>query len=360
VWTSTYLAAECFRYAVTKDPEAKENAIRTFEAMARLETVSGISGLPARSYAMVTDSVVQSRSPHPKRWRPSPDPKWQWLDDTSSDEVVGHLFALPLFYDLVADNTMKQRIKILMQQLMDHIIDNDFRLIDYDGKPTRWGIWTPDSLNHSTNWAYEKGLYSLEILSFLKAAVYITGKPKYEKTYRQLIEKHHYAENILQAKKYGPFENSHSDDILTYFPYYSLSRYARQDEYWPLYQKSLERTWRVSQSDKMPAWNIIASIVLQKDCDLGIALEQLQQYPFDLIDWSMNNSHRWDLQEDPMVDRGGDKQATQPIPISESGISRWNTNPRKFDTGRNGTREETGTYFLLPYWMARYHNLIND
>jgi len=360
LWTSTYLAAECFRYAVTKNPEAKKNAIRTFEAMERLETVSGIPGLPARSYAMVTDSVEQSRSPHPKRWRPSSDPKWQWLDDTSSDEVVGHMFALPLFYDLVADAAMKQRIKVLVQQLMDHIIDNDFRLIDYDGKPTRWGIWTPDSLNHSTNWAYEKGLYSLEILSFLKAAVYITGNPKYEKTYRQLIEKHHYAENMLQAKKYGPFENSHSDDILTYFPYYSLSRYAAKDEYWPQYQKSLERTWSVSQSDKMPAWNIIASIVLQKDCDLQIAKEQLQEYPVDLIDWSMNNSHRWDLQKDPMVDRGGDKQATRSVPIPESGISRWNTNPRKLDAGRNGNREETGTYFLLPYWMARYYDLIKE
>ncbi len=359
LWTSTYLAAECFRYAVTKDSVAKENAIRTFEAMERLETVSGIPGLPARSYAMVTDSVVQSHSPHPKKWRPSPDPKWQWLDDTSSDEVVGHLFALPLFYDLVANDAMKQRIKILVQRLMDHIIDNDFRLIDYDGKPTRWGIWTPDSLNCSTNWAYEKGLYSLEILSFLKAAAYITGNPGYEETYRQLIEKHHYAENMLQAKMYEPFENSHSDDILTYFPYYSLSRYARQDEYWPQYRKSLERTWAVSESDKMPAWNIIASVVLQKDCDLDIALEQLQEYPVDLIDWSMQNSHRLDLQEDPVVGRGGDKQATQPIPIPESGISRWNTNPRKFDSGRNGTREETGTYFLLPYWMARYHGLFN-
>ena len=67
LWTSTYLAAECFRYAVTKNPEAKKNAIRTFEALERLETVSGIPGLPARSYALVTDSVEQSRSPHPKR-----------------------------------------------------------------------------------------------------------------------------------------------------------------------------------------------------------------------------------------------------------------------------------------------------
>ncbi len=359
LWTSTYLAAECFRYGVTKSPEAKKNAIRTYEALERLETVTGISGLPARSYALATDSVEQSRSPHPKIWRLSPNKKWQWLDDTSSDEIVGHMFAIPIFYDLVADDNMKIRVKNLVQRIMDHIIDNDYCLIDYDGKPTRWGIWHPDSLNYSKNWAYEKGLYSLEILSFLKAAVYITGNQKYEQTYRYLIEKHHYAENTLQAKIYAPFENSHSDDILTYFPYYSLSCYATDDEYWPIYKKSIERTWAVSQPERIPAWNIIASIALQKNCNLEIAREELQLYPLDLIDWRMENSHRWDLPIDEMVDRGGNKQATVPIPTPEGQISKWNTNPRKLDSGSSAAREETGTYFLLPYWMARHHKLFN-
>ena len=359
LWTATYLAAESFRYAITKSPEAKKNAIRTYDALERLESVTGISGLPARSYAMATDSVKQSRSPHPKVWRHSPDKKWLWLDDTSSDEIVGHMFAIPIFYDLVADDNMKIRIKGLVQRIMDHIIDNDYHLIDYDGKPTRWGVWHPDSLNYSKNWAYEKGLYSLEILSFLKAAVYITGNQKYEQTYRYLIEKHHYAENTIQAKIYGPFENSHSDDILTYFPYYSLSCYAVEDEYWPIYKKSIERTWAVSQPEKIPAWNIIASIALQKNCELEAAHEELQLYPMDLIDWTMKNSHRLDLTIDEMVDRGGNKQATVPIPTPEGQISRWNTNPRKLDSGTNGAREETGTYFLLPYWMARYHKLFN-
>lgn len=357
LWTSTYLAAECFRYAVTKNEDARENAVRTFEALERLETVTGISGLPARSYALATDSVEQSRSPHPKKWHPSPDGKWQWLDDISSDEIVGHMFGISVFYDLVADSTAKIRVRILVERIMNHIIDNNFHLIDYDGLPTRWGVWHPDSLNYSVNWAYEKGLYSLEILSFLKTAIHITGNPKFEKSCQQLAKENHYAENAIQAKKYGPFENSHSDDILTYFPYYMLSEYAREDEYWPLYRQSLERTWNVSRPDRMPVWNIIASIILQKDCDMHVALEELQDYPMDLINWTMKNSHRWDLHEDPLVDRSGDRQATKPISSAESGISRWNTNPRKFDTGANGTREESGTYFLLPYWMARYHGL---
>ena len=360
LWTSTYLAAECFRYAVTKNADALENAVRTYEALERLETVTGIPGLPARSYALASDSVEQSRSPHPKKWRPSPDKNWQWLDDTSSDEIVGHMFALSVFYDLVADETMKNRVKNLVGRTMDHIIDNDFHLIDYDGLPTRWGVWHPDSINDSKNWAYERGLYSLEILSFLQTAIHITGNSKYEKTYKMLAEKHHYAQNTVQAKMFGPYENSHSDDILTYFSYYPLFRYAQNDEYFSLYKKSLERTWNISESEKIPAWNIIASASLGENCDLEIALEELRNYPLDLIDWTMENSHRWDLQKDPMVARGENRQATNHIPAAESGISRWNTNPRQFDTGTGGKREETGTYFLLPYWMGRYYGFFTE
>ena len=59
LWTSIYLAAECFRYAVTKDPEAKKNAIKAYEAMERLETITGIPGFPARSLVAADESTGQ-------------------------------------------------------------------------------------------------------------------------------------------------------------------------------------------------------------------------------------------------------------------------------------------------------------
>lgn len=356
LWTSNYLAAECFRYAVTKSAEARALATRTYEALERLETVTGISGYPARTYALATDSVVQSKSPHPKHWHVSPDGKWQWLDDTSSDEIVGHLFAISLFYDLVADETQKESVRKLIGRVMDHIIGNNFQLIDADGKPTRWGIWNPDSLNRSDNWAYERGLNSMQILSHLKTAVHITRNMKYEKVYRFLIEKHGYAENARQVKKFEPFENSHSDDILTYLPYYNLIRFAPNDEWVELYRASLERSWKASRPDRMPVWNIITSALLNKDCDLAIAMEELQLYPVDLINWTMQNSHRWDLQHDQLLSRSKALQATKPVPTPESGISRWNTNPRHLNSGAAGMQEEDGTYFLFAYWMGRYHH----
>lgn len=360
LWTSCYLAAECFRYAATQDPDAREKAVRTFEALERLETVTGISGYPARSYAAASDSIVQSKSPHPKHWHFSPDGKWQWLDDTSSDEITGHLFTLSLFYELVADDPQKQRVTDLIARIVDHIIGHDFHLVDYDGKPTRWGIWHPDSLNHAPNWAYERNLNSLQILSFLKTAAHFTGNPKYEEVYQTLVKEHHYAQNAVQAKIYGPFETSHSDDILNFFPYYGLFSYSEGDPNRDLYVRSLERSWRAVRSDHMPVWNVMASALLRRDCGLDAALDELRQYPLDLVDWSMENSHRWDLRRDPLADRGGRAQAMAPVPTPESGISRWNTNPKRLDVGRGGQTEESGTYFLFAYWMGRYYGFFGE
>jgi hypothetical protein len=360
LWTACYLTAQCFRYGATKSPDAREIAVRTFEALERLETVTGIPGYPARSYALATDSVKQSRSPHPKFWRPSPDGKWQWLDDTSSDEIAGHIFSITLFYELVADENQKEKAKNLIERIVTHIVDNNFQLIDFDGKPTRWGIWNPDSLNHSKNWMFERGLNSLQVLSHLKTAIHFTGNEKFEKAYNELIEKHGYAKNAVQAKIIGPFETSHSDDILNFFPYYNLIRYSADDKNLPLYIQSIERTWKAVRFDRMPVWNLMASALLKKDCDLQVAREELEQYPLDLINWTMENSHRWDLQHDMLAGRFNVNQAVKPIPTPESNVSRWNTNPRQLNSGLNGTQEEDGSYFLFAYWMGRYYGFFNE
>jgi hypothetical protein len=359
LWSSIYLAAECYRYAVTKDPEARERAIRCYEALERLETVTGIQGYPARTFAAATDSVLPSRSPHPKKWHPSTDGRWQWMDDTSSDEIVGHLFAIPLFYELVAEGEWKERSRKLVHRVMTHVVEHDFQLIDLDGLPTRWGIWNPDSLNNSAGWWYERGLNSLQILSFLKSAFRVTGDQKFEKAYQLLVQKHHYAENARQVKMFGPFENSHSDDILAYLPYYNLGKYAKDDALFPLYSQSLRRSWSVARPDGIPLWNIIASSVLQQDCGLQVALETLQQLPVELISWSMTNSHRWDLPRNPVNGRGNVAQSVRPIPVAEGVISKWNSNTHQYDTGNGGVSEDDGAYFLLPYWMGRYHGFFN-
>src|SRR6266550_7209629 len=53
LWTAMYVAAECFRYKVTGEAEARENAHRGMEAIMRLEAITVIPGFPARSFIKV-------------------------------------------------------------------------------------------------------------------------------------------------------------------------------------------------------------------------------------------------------------------------------------------------------------------
>ena len=66
-----------------------------------------------------------------------------------------------------------------MRDMTDHLIEHDYRLVDHDGKPTRWANYSPGSLNHDLDWWAERGLKSLSILAYLRTAEHITGDAKY-------------------------------------------------------------------------------------------------------------------------------------------------------------------------------------
>ncbi len=355
LWTAIYLASQCFRYAVTKEPDAYENAIRAYEAMERLESITGISGFPARSFAKIDENVGWGGE-----WHPTADGQWKWKGDTSSDELVGHMYAFPIFYDLVADGQYRDRVRSLVHRIMTHIVDHQFLLIDLDGRPTRWGVWNPDSLNNNPNWLYERGLNSLQILSFLRAAYHITNDAKFATAYRDLITKHHYAENMRFQKMVPPFETNHSDDELAFLPYYILFRYADEADLLPIYRQSMEHAWQIEIPEKNPLWNFIAGFALHRDCGNADAIETLQLIPMDLITWRVENSHRADIRINPLSGRFQEAQSLMPLPIDERGINKWNHNPYQLDEGSDGHSEDDGGYWLCPYWMGRYHGFIGE
>ena len=77
----------------------------------------------------------------------------------------------------------------------------------------------------------------------------------------------------------------------------------------------------------------------------------------DLIGWTVRNSLRVDVPIDPLSDRFQRRQSLIVLPYDESPMSKWNGNPYSLDGGNGGRTEDDGAYFLLPYWMGRYHTL---
>jgi hypothetical protein len=195
----------------------------------------------------------------------------------------------------------------------------------------------------------------VQILSFLQAGYSVTGHQRFADAAIYLAKKHGYADNMVQAKKYGPFEINFVDNQLSFFPYYILGRYSKEPAINPYFEKSLRRSWKVVKKDRTPMWNIISSISLAENCDLEIAKKELEAIPMDMVMWDTENGHRWDLVADPFVDRMGKRQSMTPIPTAERGVTKWNINPYQFYSGGGGAEENDGAYFLLAYWMGRYH-----
>lgn len=356
LWTAMYLGAEAYRFAVTGDSEARAHATRAFNALVRLVDITGIPGFPARSIA--------ARGEHHDNgeWHPTADGNWFWKGDTSSDELVGHYFGHALFYDLVAEDAQKATARRVVRAITDHLIEHDYELVDLDGKPTRWGEWS-ERYFATEEGSYEKALRSLELLSFLKTAFHITGDEKYDRAYRDRLE-HGYAKYLNAYRRWaGGGEINFSDDELAYLSIDPLLRYEQDRDLREAFLDEVRFVWGKIQSDRNPLWNYIsmASGADQLNADLQAdSRETLERIPWLPIDWVVRNSQRVDVRLRSQADRFGQRELVEDLAPDERPQEKWNGNPYVPDGGGGGRYLECGTYFLLPYWMGRYHRWLAD
>lgn len=375
-YTGMYLAMESFRYGATRDPRARTNARRAFEALRFLQTVTGTSGFVARTVIpaswtrmsdpdeAISDSEWADRrmkDPREKRvanrWHLSSDGKWRWKGDTSSDELTGHMYGYVWYYDLAADEPEQEQVRAHVRRIVDYIVENGFVLKDVDGAHTRWGVWSPAKLNHDPDWAAERGVNSVEILSFLQAAFHMTGDAKYRNLALHLLREHDYAANVRHAKTYAPAWRTHIDDELLALAYPALLKYENDPELRRLYRDSLDHWYAGVKNDASPFFNFTYGGLVSRDPNLQDSVAFLRDAPLDLVRWRVDNRDREDLRRV----RAPELEAVQTDrlpPPSERGVVRWDENPWVAVQGDGGETESDGVYWLLPYWMGRYHGFI--
>ncbi|MBN1351045.1 regulator [candidate division KSB1 bacterium] len=376
-YTSMYLAMESFRYAATKDPQAKENADKAFQAMKFLQTVTETEGFVART--VIPSSWTQMADPNrkmnprewaehhvrdprykhvEKRWRASRDGKWLWKGDTSSDEITGHMFGYLFYYDLAAGYLEREQVREHVCRIMNYIIGNGFVLKDIDGTATRWGVWSPEKLNDDPDWATERNINSVEILSYLKLAYHLTGNEFYQNHYLKLLNEHHYAQNVRRAKTTNPSWRTHIDDELLSLAYPCLLLHEDDPELKQLYRESLDHWFSIAEVDASPFFNFIYRACTGQDPQLTTSVWALRDASLDLVRWKIDNTLREDLQV-VRVPELEEIQTNRLVPPSERFMGRWDQNNWKAIQGDGGHTESDGVWWLLPYWMGRYYNFIS-
>ncbi len=410
LWTAMYGAAQCFAYAHDRSADAKRRADRAFRALTFLQDVTQGGehapppGFPARTVVPgdgpdpnvgqeARDRQTRETDPHWKmlepRWPKSADGRWWWKADTSSDELDGHHFFLALYHDHVARSAEeKDAVRTAVSRLTDHLIEHGFRLVDHDGRVTRWGEYSPAALNHDRRWEVERGLNSMSILAYLAIAAHVTGEPRYEAAAEALRRDHAYDANALSPKvQLGVGSGNQSDDEMAFMNLYHLVRYTSDPGLRRAFLGAFHRSWLLERPERNPFFHF-AFVAAAREAGtdgpfdpsasgaaggadwLDDSIEALVLLPFDRCQWRHTNTHRLDLvrlSATQSIDPGrpdhvprGHRVDGKVLPVDERSFAHWNTDPWCLDQGGDGRELASGTVFLLPWHMGRYHGFIAD
>lgn len=374
--TGMYCAMESFRYAVTKAPDARENAGAAFHALQQLQQVTGTPHFIARSMLPIDtpprhevdriftpEEIAETHRTDPrekiieKRWVPSHDGKWRWKRDASSDEVDGHLFGYATYFDLAADAAEKRLVADQVDRIVGGIVDHGYVLQDIDGKGTRWGNWSPESLNADPNWYEERPGNSVEIISYLGVAYAMTGKARYRAAAETLLTRHGYRQNMRLTSFDTPSERTHIEDELLSIVYPNLMTHLIFPSLRTTAETSMRRWHRTAAPDGIPFYDFVYNHFSGRTVALDRAVETLRDWPLDMIEWTVDNSQREDVVKDTTP--GGDEgRLTRILPRSEMGNCGWDQEPYRAVIGMDGQREDKPLDWLLAYWMGRYYGLL--
>lgn len=323
--TSEMLAAYSHKYALTKDLKDQKIANQIFDAILKLEKVTGVSGLVARSFNQTDKPNWHEKVFWYNEWHQSSSmPNYRWLGDLSADKFTSIFYGVGTFWELCADQKYKQKAAGLLDRFIGRVIDDNFKLTDLDGKMTLWGNFCPDLPHQELN--------SLEMLAALKVTHHITGKERYNAAYHMLIDRYHYDDHQINSKILFPEEwRNVGDDYHAARSLYMIMRYEKDPSLLIKYKMNLNRhwyDWKDMELDwESSIWFIMVYQVLTSE---DIMTKERQQ---------------------SIKDMWGFERRTKEFKV-----------PQKDGTYKMVKSEEEGTAaaMIRNYWFGRYYGLIDE
>lgn len=235
--TSEMLAAYSHKYYLTKNEEDRKVANQIFEGIVKLEKVTGVPGLFARSFNRTDEPLWHEEVLWYPEWHQSSSMSgYRWLGDLSADKFTSIFYGLGTYWEFCANEEYKKKIAEILDRFIGRIVDNNFKLTDLDGKMTLWGNFCPDLPHQALN--------SLEMLMGLKVAYKITEKERYNAAYHMLIDRYQYDDHQIKSKIIWPPEwRNPGDDYHAARSLYMLMRYEEDRSLLIKYKMNLNRHW---------------------------------------------------------------------------------------------------------------------
>ncbi len=356
-----YLAPLGFQIVVERNPVLVLKNKQAIEGIITHFEVTGVEGLLTSSFVkydgprldwMDTEEVNPT-----KFWMKGQNGYW-FKNGVAKGHYGGTIFGLGIVValdargDISLSNPTRNLLYYCLNTITNYLIDNDYNIIDYDGKRTDFG-----KLN---DWKYN-GYSGLQLVAML-AAARTTGNLKAAVELEHLIDKNVgpalSASQGLVADLYTRIGRQNalghfSDDIhvlescLVYMLHAQPHEVALQESVTHVVKKY----WQfLRYSRKSIATYITGSIVGVTEEELEIAKESLKQFP--LRKFFISNITKEETDQ------------VQPIPTQKINSNYWKTNYFRKATLLGDKPEYTnieamGQDFLSAYWMGVYFGLLS-
>ena len=359
--TGINCATQTWRHRATGDADAARRARASCAALARLATVSGRPGLLARGASPLDAPWFDDGV-----WRTSPDGRYRWRGNVSSDQVDGLMFGAFVHVAESNDPDARARLAPAVSAIVDSILGNGRRIVGYDGRPTRWGHYEIDYVRD------REPMNALLLLQMVKVAHAVTGEHRYERAYRQLIEDGYARIGERARLDEPPLRANHSDDVLIALALYPLLELEREPAIRSHYLEAARRWYRGGvhpglDVEANPLAGFLWSHWTGESGGVAPGIETLRRMPLDMK-WNRDTIEayrsRFGFTFEPGPPFAAALPGDGPRPI-ERRARTWSflvQNPYRPGADRTASApfETNGLDYLLCYWFGRSRGLIGS
>ena len=340
IWTGHYLAAEAFRYRVTRHPVALDNVTAAIEGIRGLVDITNNDAL-AR-VAVPTDSpyaadIQKEEGGHGVFTGRLQNSDFFWIGNTTRDQYSGALFGLGVALEMVDDAAVQLEVTELIRRLVNYLVSHVWTVRMPDGKISTVFVQRPDQ--------------QLAFLQIARKAAPGEFNTRYKAAALTL------SPAITVPILYDGFDDHHS-----YFKFnlntinmYSLLRFENsRTVFYKPYTSAYDRLRRTTAGHQNAHFNMIDRAIKGEN-------QRRDDETVRLLNAWLERPRR-----DPFVDlRGtlaacGEDRACDVIPVPQRPTTDflWQRSPFLLFGGGVGIVEGAGIDFILPYWMARFFGVI--
>ena len=340
IWTGHYLAAEAFRYQVTRSPDALDNVWRALRGIRSLIDITGTDVLarclvPADSpYAA---AIQQDEGGHGIYFTTFEGQTYFWIGNTSRDQYSGVMFGLSVAYDLVDDPAARDFIRHDVTRILNYLLRHGWNVVMPDGSVSTTFLHRPD-----------QRLSFLQVARRINPSRFALIYAIYRSVFASVVSLPIIFDNIDDHESYFKFN-------LNYINLYNLVRLEGAGSpfravYLNAYDTLRHRTGTHGNAHFNMVDRGLKGEEVARDEETGVLLDLWLQRP--------RRDYFSDLRA--TYPACGENRACSPVPINERMNTDflWQRTPFQLFGGGIGTIETAAIDYILPYWMARYYGVL--